>query len=101
LCFFIPRKTLRLAGQEHGRGIPLADKRTAAKSTTIRSHHLVGALPSKEEAPARSRGKGQLELSEGNSDNFSLSRTRAAAKPLKARWQREIPAKQQRTHFLF
>jgi hypothetical protein len=24
LCFLIPRKTLRLAGQEHGRGIPLA-----------------------------------------------------------------------------
>jgi hypothetical protein len=26
LCFLIPRKTLRLAGQEHGRAIPLADK---------------------------------------------------------------------------
>jgi hypothetical protein len=25
LCFLIPRKTLRLAGQEHGRAIPLAD----------------------------------------------------------------------------
>jgi hypothetical protein len=25
LCFSTPRKTLRLAGQEHGRAIPLAD----------------------------------------------------------------------------
>jgi hypothetical protein len=30
LCFLIPRKSLRLAGQEHGRAIPLSDVRIAS-----------------------------------------------------------------------
>ena len=41
MCFLIPRKTLRLAGREHGRAIPLADKCTAAKSSLF--NHLVGS----------------------------------------------------------
>jgi hypothetical protein len=42
LCFLIPRKTLRLAGQEHGRAIPLADICTAAKKAPL-FDHFVGA----------------------------------------------------------
>src|SRR5262249_17423834 len=35
LCFSIPRKTLRLAGWEHGRAIPLADICSAANCIAI------------------------------------------------------------------
>ena len=39
MCFSIPRKTLRLAGREHGRAIPLGTKCDAAKSELF--DHLI------------------------------------------------------------
>src|SRR5262249_44728717 len=44
-CFSIPRKILCRAGREHGRAIPLADIRTAAKNT-IRSPRRRGRAAS-------------------------------------------------------
>ena len=41
MCFLIPRKTLRLAGQEHGRAIPLADICSAANCSLF--DDLVGS----------------------------------------------------------
>ena len=46
LCFSIPHKTLRLAGREHGRAIPLGDICTAAKIVAIRSPRRRGRAAS-------------------------------------------------------
>jgi hypothetical protein len=43
LCFSIPRKTLRLAGQEHGRAIPLAVI-AAIRRTDVTEHPAEDAL---------------------------------------------------------
>jgi hypothetical protein len=53
LCFLIPRKSLRLAGQEHGRAIPLSDICTAANCSLF--DHLVG-----EDVELRRNGQAEL-----------------------------------------